>query len=456
MAIISSDLNFFAAEYSTDETHGGGRMTATVVQDGVENLLFPDIDDTARAAGRVQLRKLFLAVTSGDTDALMGARMGFESKPADAGVSLVAYRFGNADTARAAAVAALGALPYDKASSLAAITNVVAQAVPTGYFEAPTLGSILAGDVVGFYADSPGTLLRGVARVTLIEFPPSAPTKYTVDSIEGAQAGGYVARMQASPNAVRCVGPAELVATSGASAVELDKVEAYVVPAITPYPTVVNGINPAGLRLSGGRVPIFRPGDAVVLKDGATTEIAVVSAVDAALRTLTFTDPLANSYPAGSIACAMLALGDLQASVGASFSQQTWTKVFSDALIGNSINANYNRGVADITTTNLGATDQRWAIVFTSATEFRLIGESLGQIATGDITTEFSPLNPVTNTPYFSILAAGWGGGWGIGNVLRFNTRAASAPVWVARTISPSPAGAVDGVLLSFRGAVNA
>jgi hypothetical protein len=32
------------------------------------------------------------------------------------------------------------------------------------------------------------------------------------------------------------------------------------------------------------------------------------------------------------------------------------------------------------------------------------------------------------------VLAAGWGSGWATNNVLRFNTDAAHAPIWVART----------------------
>ncbi|MGM3125389.1 hypothetical protein, partial [Bacillus cereus group sp. BC257] len=85
----------------------------------------------------------------------------------------------------------------------------------------------------------------------------------------------------------------------------------------------------------------------------------------------------------------------LQAQAGSSFSQQTWTRTFSDSLIGNPIGANYNRTAYPITVTNEGAETERWALVFTNATDFRLIGETLGQIAAGSIATNFSPLNPI-------------------------------------------------------------
>jgi hypothetical protein len=57
-----------------------------------------------------------------------------------------------------------------------------------------------------------------------------------------------------------------------------------------------------------------------------------------------------------------------------------------------------------------------------------VIGEHVGVIATGDINSVCSPLNPATGKPYFTIDPLGWGSGWAVGNILRINTVGAIYP----------------------------
>ncbi|WP_230459904.1 hypothetical protein, partial [Sansalvadorimonas verongulae] len=52
----------------------------------------------------------------------------------------------------------------------------------------------------------------------------------------------------------------------------------------------------------------------------------------------------------------------------------------------------------------------------------------------GSIASDTTPNNPETGTPYWTIEAEGWGSGWATGNVLRFNTEGALAPLWLVRT----------------------
>jgi hypothetical protein len=167
--------------------------------------------------------------------------------------------------------------------------------------------------------------------------------------------------------------------------------------------------------------------------------------------------PLTHTYPAsGAYVSSALVFGDLQARVFGKQSQETWTNVWSDTLIGNATSAQYNDVVYPITSTNRGAQEQRWAAVFTSSTNFRVLGESVGQIATGDINSLCAPINPATGQPYFSLPAAGWGAGWSFGNTLRFNTAAANYPAWLARTVLQGPAGAVgDSFQVQVRGDID-
>lgn len=151
--------------------------------------------------------------------------------------------------------------------------------------------------------------------------------------------------------------------------------------------------------------------------------------------------PLTHAYPAGeSFVSSCLETGDLQARISPPFSQQTWTNVWSDARIGSPIAAQYQASTYPILTGNLGAIQERWRITFTSSNDFTLTGEHVGQIATGSTASNFSPNNPVTGQPYFTLLALGWGGGWQAGNVLRFNTQAAMYPLWLARSVGMGPA----------------
>lgn len=167
--------------------------------------------------------------------------------------------------------------------------------------------------------------------------------------------------------------------------------------------------------------------------------------------------PLRHAYAStGTFLSSALIVGDLQAHVNAVFDQATWTSVFSDALIGSAATASFNDVLYPITVTNAGCIQERWALVFTSTTAFSLYGEYSGLVASGSTGADFSPLNPVTSVPYFTLNHLGWGTGWATGNVLRFNTIAANTPLWIARTTQQSdPAVYSDNFKLQIRGDAN-
>lgn len=153
---------------------------------------------------------------------------------------------------------------------------------------------------------------------------------------------------------------------------------------------------------------------------------------------LTFTRPITHTYPANeSKVSSALVIGDLQSSVNrlVFFTQQTWNSTWSDSRSGSGTTAQYNSALSPIAVSNVGAIKERWAIIFDSTTTFRVVGESVGQIATGSIGSACAPVNPATNAPYFQINPEGWGTGWASGNCLRFNTYSANFPLWVARTV---------------------
>lgn len=152
--------------------------------------------------------------------------------------------------------------------------------------------------------------------------------------------------------------------------------------------------------------------------------------------TLTLIEPIEHDYDTDyTYVSSALLMGDLYASVYNVFDQKNWTNKWSDKRIGDPCTANYNLIDYPITTTNKGAIKERWAIIFTSSTHFKVVGETVGEIAYGNTSEDCAPINPETQTPYFVIKKDGWGGGWATNNVLRFNTTAAHYPVWFIRTV---------------------
>ena len=179
---------------------------------------------------------------------------------------------------------------------------------------------------------------------------------------------------------------------------------------------------------------------------------------------LSFTRPLTHDYPTptggdprtGAYVASALVAGDIFARTSLTFDQQTWSGVWSDTVIGNEATATFNAALYPIAVTNDGALTERWAVRFTGSTSFEVMGEHVGTVAIGNTSANCAPLNPATGTPYFTIPALGWGSGWVVGNVLRFNTEGANVPVWVLRTVQQGPETvADDDFTLLLRGDVD-
>lgn len=173
--------------------------------------------------------------------------------------------------------------------------------------------------------------------------------------------------------------------------------------------------------------------------------------------TLSFTRSLTHNFPAAtSFVSSAMPFGDLFARAYNLMEQSTWTSVWSNTLIGSTIIPQFNSALYPIVVTNAGAIKERWVIIFTNTTGFRIIGESVGEIGSGNTSTNAAPLNPATGVPYFTIPATGWGAGWATGNVLRFNTDACGTPFWAVRTVLQGPTSIdSDQFTLAFRGDVD-
>ena len=83
MAIQEQNIKFVESQVMDDVPEGGGAATGTVIEDGAMNNVFNDISDLDRAAGRFNLRKVFLAVRAVNNDLYGGAKSVITALPID-------------------------------------------------------------------------------------------------------------------------------------------------------------------------------------------------------------------------------------------------------------------------------------------------------------------------------------------------------------------------------------
>lgn len=93
---------------------------------------------------------------------------------------------------------------------------------------------------------------------------------------------------------------------------------------------------------------------------------------------------------------------------------------------------------------NVGGVYDDWTITFTSANTFTCVGAREGAMAAGSSLSNYSPNNPGTSTPFFTLLSAGFSGAWQAGDTITFRTVPAHVPLW-AKRIAPAGAGAYAG-----------
>jgi hypothetical protein len=77
-----------------------------------------------------------------------------------------------------------------------------------------------------------------------------------------------------------------------------------------------------------------------------------------------------------------------------------------------------------------GVVTQNWTLTFYNKEEFTITGGLLANVGEGNITCDAHPNNPLTNTPYFTLLKAGWVANkiWQAGDIVTFSTISVTIP----------------------------
>jgi hypothetical protein len=126
-----------------------------------------------------------------------------------------------------------------------------------------------------------------------------------------------------------------------------------------------------------------------------------------------------NSYGAGCVDCS---------DVLGSFSGDSKS----------STSGTYNAITYPIVCPNVGSEEDTFTLTFSSATAFSASGVVAGSLGSGSINSAFSPTNPNTSTPYFTIPIAMWGGTWASGDTFTFTTHPSAFGLWLKEVV---PAG---------------
>lgn len=179
--------------------------------------------------------------------------------------------------------------------------------------------------------------------------------------------------------------------------------------------------------------------------------------VDKVGNELTLIYPLRRTYPIGSVVSSCLVFGDLQALSTDRRTVSAWKNDFDDRPRETNTtqngSANFNTVQFPIEMVNSGAINQRWALVFTSITTFRVIGDTVGTVFSGDTLSDLILINPLTLTPFFIIRQPAFGAGLNPGEAFIHKTIAASKPTVLSRGVSPGHSDTVnDSTTLSFFG----
>lgn len=165
--------------------------------------------------------------------------------------------------------------------------------------------------------------------------------------------------------------------------------------------------------------------------------------------------PTTHDYDAAdTFVSSAIPTGTLQARTQDVSSYQSWSGSFEN--LGTTEQTLYDNVLYPITVRNDGSVEDDWVLKFNTSNQFVAIGKQRGQLPdVGTVAVDFSPINPLTGLPFFTVDASGWRGGIIPGNFVYFRVRAASCPIWIIRATMPNAdPPAADSITIEMIGDV--
>jgi len=189
------------------------------------------------------------------------------------------------------------------------------------------------------------------------------------------------------------------------------------------------------VMLAAGVDRIFRVGDKCKLSDGTNTEeIEIAAVAESGLEiTVTTVAAITRNYSSGIAGARVSRLSSIM---------EIGTVQTSSVAVGHTGGADYNHtGYAPLLD-NIGTLEEQLLFTFADATNFTVVGDTLGALGSGTVSADFVITNSVLSKPMATFYAAGWSGlTIAAGNTFTCRLHPAAAPIWEKRQ---TPAGAAS------------
>lgn len=202
----------------------------------------------------------------------------------------------------------------------------------------------------------------------------------------------------------------------------------------TLYADVSTGGSSVQVDADDAADAIFQDGDLVRIADtdedntNGNAQFIQVTTVswNANRATLTLNGTLDHDFTvaAGTRVSSVIEVGDIEPAVS--------------AFTVNSVAGTYDDTTYPPVPKSIGSVQQDWTLTFTSATTVTIVGDTVGNLGSFNITADIEPIFTALGAPYFRLLVDGWGGTFTTGDTITFTTAPAATPVWCKRV---TPAG---------------
>ena len=187
----------------------------------------------------------------------------------------------------------------------------------------------------------------------------------------------------------------------------------------------------------------FQDGDTIIISnkgsvfDAGDREEHVINGVPSYSgdqATITLAGTLANAFLASNtVVSSVYAAGNIQAS--------------ADNYSVTSVSGTYDNATYPVIIDHIGTMEQTWTVTFTDATNFGIVGDTIGSVGSGTTGADFTPTNTDEGSkPYFTLPSAGWGGTWAVGETLVFQTHPCAVPVWYKEVVPAACAAFTNNI----------
>ena len=465
MTVASTDIKFRKSVEQTDIASNGGRKGITEIVSGVRHALFPRVTASQLAAGLIRHRKMFYSNENASDESAYGV-MFYLFRPSTAGDRFYIAKGTQTDVqsafARKSDISTYAATRYARTwcgvgqlqTALSGSETSVALTMEAADFEFPNGGylylsnntmasqtiatGVNIGDSVTYSAGSwskithttdityPNGWYMGsnevltIQSTTNVEFLEIATNQYTAEDIgdgDGSDTAPELTTLAHVTNGIcRQSGLLPVVtATCGATSRTVN---------VAADGSCSGYCSAGALNMATG---VWTTDITWTTAPDNSTDITITYAENCYsysgnVATVELVDQVANAYTtATTFGCGCIYDAEVKCVNGA------WTITSSAGT--------YDKTTYPLIMYNDGTVEETWTRTFTSASAFTVSGAYYGSVGTGTIGEDFSPINPDTGQPYFTISAAGHGGTWSSGDSDVFTTSPSAMGIIVCQEV---------------------